>query len=212
MLAKTLFPLLSRAVGFYMHMSETREGVVHLRSSFDPEIVRGNDTTFDLALFRWGLQTAIQLSVDVPLVDPLLVSKWQETLSALTPFPTDAFGWMLNSGFSAGRLNSSAGASCDDHTYQGCFDAIWGHLFPFFPLQLQLPASDPVALHSFNVFARAAADFKGSGPSTPPPLSDSDSPQISSTCSSLSGKRALDGARLTPIFCFTLLQASVVRR
>lgn len=65
----------------------------------------GPDTNYDLALLRWGLQTLIWISKegsfarDGALAPAPLVQKWQETLSALAPYPQDHItGYHIASG------------------------------------------------------------------------------------------------------------------
>jgi hypothetical protein len=59
MLAR-LVPLLQRAVNFHMHMAIDNGTLIGLPVTFSPEYDKDNNTNYDLALFRWGLQTLLQ--------------------------------------------------------------------------------------------------------------------------------------------------------
>ncbi|MEN6344376.1 MAG: glycoside hydrolase family 95-like protein [Armatimonadia bacterium] len=91
-----LFPLLKRAVGYYLHLlQEGPDGYLHLPVSVSPEYPqKAADTNYDLSLLRWGLTTLIETSRRLKLDDPL-VPRWTEVLQRLTPYPTDANGLMI---------------------------------------------------------------------------------------------------------------------
>ena len=89
------FPLLQRAVNYYLHFLQPGDkGVLHLPRTYSPEYGAGTDCTYDLALLRWGLRTLIRTSDRLKLSDPAR-SKWQETLDKLTPYATDAMGYRI---------------------------------------------------------------------------------------------------------------------
>ena len=89
-----LCPVLGRALQFYQHFqfTNTTDGKVHLGVTFSPEYPGppGNDANYDVSLYHWGLQTAIQLAEEHPTAcgSPHLPA-WKETLEKLTEFPVD---------------------------------------------------------------------------------------------------------------------------
>ncbi|NUR27411.1 MAG: carbohydrate-binding protein [Catenulispora sp.] len=93
LLHNTLFPLLKRAINYYLHFLKTgADGKLHLPSTLSPEYptVPPQDTTYDLALIRWGCQALLDSGIDDPLR-----TRWQQVLSTLTPYPTDTNGYMI---------------------------------------------------------------------------------------------------------------------
>ncbi|WP_405768278.1 glycosyl hydrolase family 95 catalytic domain-containing protein [Streptomyces sp. NBC_01538] len=97
LLRDTVFPLLRRAVNYYLHFLQPGDDRrLHLPSTLSPEypVVPPQDTNYDLALIRWGctalLEAAERLGVDDPLAP-----RWQETLARLTPYPVDGNGFMI---------------------------------------------------------------------------------------------------------------------
>ncbi|MFI6318020.1 glycosyl hydrolase family 95 catalytic domain-containing protein [Nonomuraea sp. NPDC050556] len=97
LLRDVLFPLLRRAINYYLHfLASGSDGKLHLPSTLSPEypVVPPQDTTYDLALIRWGCQTLIDAAARLGIDDPLK-TKWQNTLSTLTPYPTDTNGYMI---------------------------------------------------------------------------------------------------------------------
>ena len=66
------------------------DGSVHLPPTFSPEYPGnpGPDANYDIALYRWGLQTAIGLCESYNLTSPHL-SAWRATLSNLTWYSVD---------------------------------------------------------------------------------------------------------------------------
>ncbi|WP_370026101.1 glycosyl hydrolase family 95 catalytic domain-containing protein [Planotetraspora sp. GP83] len=100
MLRDTLFPLLRRAINYYLHFLTTgSDGKLHLPSTFSPEypVTPSGDTNYDLALIRWGCQTLLDSAVRLGIADPL-ENKWRQVLSTLTPYPTDSNGFMIGAG------------------------------------------------------------------------------------------------------------------
>ncbi|MBO3748462.1 carbohydrate-binding protein [Streptosporangiaceae bacterium NEAU-GS5] len=97
LLRDTLFPILRRAINYYLHFLATGgDGKLHLPSTLSPEypVVPPQDTNYDLALIRWGCQTLLEASQRLGVVDPL-ESKWKQVLSTLVAYPTDANGFMI---------------------------------------------------------------------------------------------------------------------
>ncbi|MFE4060544.1 Tat pathway signal sequence domain protein [Streptomyces sp. NPDC059096] len=97
LLRDTLFPLLRRAVNYYLHfLAPGSDGKLHLPSTLSPEypVVPPQDTNYDLALIRWGCRTLLDASARLGVDDPLR-PRWQEVLARLTPYPTDRNGFMI---------------------------------------------------------------------------------------------------------------------
>lgn len=90
-----LFPLLKRAVNFYLTIMEKGgDGKWHLPCTYSPELWFAPDCNYDLASFRWGLETLVATDERLGLGDPGL-PRWKETLANLTPFPADTNGFMV---------------------------------------------------------------------------------------------------------------------
>ena len=89
-----LCPVLGRALQFYQHFQSLNQttDTVHLGVTFSPEYPgpHGNDANYDVSLYRWGLETAINLAEEHPDAcgSPHLPA-WHETLTKLTDFPVD---------------------------------------------------------------------------------------------------------------------------
>jgi hypothetical protein len=98
-LRDVLFPLLRRAVNYYLHfLTKGNDGKLHLPITFSPEYgVNAPDCTYDLALLRWGLRTLVD-SAKLLRVDDPLAKRWQEVLDTLAPYPVDANGYMIGAG------------------------------------------------------------------------------------------------------------------
>lgn len=96
MLRERLYPLLTRAMNFYLHLlTRGDDGKLHLPESWSPEYpTRSTDTNYDLALLRWGCETLLNSAARLKIDDPL-IPRWRDTLANLTPFPTDANGLMI---------------------------------------------------------------------------------------------------------------------
>ena len=86
-LRHTLYPVLRRAVNFYLaFLEEDSDGTLHLKPTFSPEYGIAEDCNFDLALLRWGCRTLIESARILGISDELL-SRWQEVLEKLTDYP-----------------------------------------------------------------------------------------------------------------------------
>ena len=106
LLRDRLYPLLTRAVNFYLHLlAREEDGKLHLPKAWSPEYPSlptplqdtAPDTNYDLALLRWGCQTLLQAARRLQIDDPLL-PRWKEVLADLTAFPVDASGLMVGRG------------------------------------------------------------------------------------------------------------------
>jgi alpha-L-fucosidase 2 len=126
MMRDRLYPILSRSVGYYLHLLKPGEdGRLHMPISTSPEYPKkAADTNYDLALLRWGLQTLLATNERFGLNDPL-AAKWRETLDKLVPYPVDEkTGYMV-------------GADVpfeESHRH-------YSHLFMFYPLHVVDPES-----------------------------------------------------------------------
>jgi alpha-L-fucosidase 2 len=97
LLKQTLFPLLRRAINFYLHfLTPGSDGKLHLPKTLSPEypITPPQDTNYDLALIRWGCQTLLDACARLKIDDPLETT-WQDVLDKLVPYPADANGFMI---------------------------------------------------------------------------------------------------------------------
>jgi alpha-L-fucosidase 2 len=97
LLRDTVFPLLKRAINYYLHfLKPGDDGRLHLPSTFSPEypVTPPQDTNYDLALIRWGCQTLLE-SADRLHIDDPLKPKWREVLNTLVDYPVDETGFMI---------------------------------------------------------------------------------------------------------------------
>ena len=84
-----VYPLLRRAINHYVaYTQKGDDGKYHLPKTHSPEYGSYPDTNYDLALFRWGLETVIASATQLRIGDPML-AKWKDILTNLTPFPAD---------------------------------------------------------------------------------------------------------------------------
>jgi alpha-L-fucosidase 2 len=89
-LSGTVFPLLRKAVNYYLHfLTKDSSGTYHLPSTFSPEYASTKDCNYDLALIHWGCATLLASAKRLGITDPL-ASKWQDVLTHLTKPPQDA--------------------------------------------------------------------------------------------------------------------------
>lgn len=97
LLRDTVFPLLRRAINYYLHfLTAGADGRLHLPSTLSPEypVTPPQDTNYDLALIRWGCQTLIESADRLGISDPLK-ARWREVLDTLVDYPADANGFMI---------------------------------------------------------------------------------------------------------------------
>lgn len=102
-------------------------GTLHLPVTASPEYPqRGPDTSFDLALLRWGAGELLTLASRLNISEPL-ASNYSDVVAHLAPLPTDSFGIMV-----ASNVSFSI-----PHRH-------WSHLFAIWPLRtLDWPTADP---------------------------------------------------------------------
>jgi len=93
-LMRSIYPVLVKAINYYLNIMEKEsDGKYHLPFTYSPEYPKGitRDANYDLSLMRWGCRTLLYINEQLKLKDPL-ISKWQDVLSNLTPFPKDEYG------------------------------------------------------------------------------------------------------------------------
>ncbi|MER6090886.1 glycosyl hydrolase family 95 catalytic domain-containing protein [Streptomyces bluensis] len=95
-LRDVLFPLLRRAINYYLHFLEPGpDGKLHLPATFSPEYGDDSrDCTYDLMLLTWGCRTLLE-SAELLGIDDELAPRWREVLAKRVPYPTDANGFMI---------------------------------------------------------------------------------------------------------------------
>ncbi|MGW2520889.1 glycosyl hydrolase family 95 catalytic domain-containing protein [Streptomyces sp. NPDC001617] len=95
-LADVLFPLLRKAINYYLHFLEPGpDGRLHLPATFSPEYGGDSrDCNYDLMLLTWGCRTLVE-SAELLGIDDPLAPRWREVLAKRVPYPTDANGFMI---------------------------------------------------------------------------------------------------------------------
>lgn len=87
LLRTTLFPLLRRAVSYYLHfLQEGTDGRLHLPETYSPEYATTRDCNYDLALLTWGCQALLDAAARLKIHDPL-APKWRDVLNRLVAPP-----------------------------------------------------------------------------------------------------------------------------
>lgn len=123
-LRRGLFPLLRRAVNFYLHSIERdSEGVLHLPATYSPETSTTRDCNYDLALLSWACGALLEASRLLAVRDPL-EPRWKDIVDHLVDFPTDENGY---------RIGADLTAQAHRH---------FSHLLMIYPLHLVSP-EDP---------------------------------------------------------------------
>jgi alpha-L-fucosidase 2 len=92
LLRHVLFPLLRRAVGYYLHfLQEGPDGRLHLPETYSPEYATAKDCNYDLALLTWGCRALLDAVARLKINDPLK-PKWRDILDHLVAPPQGADG------------------------------------------------------------------------------------------------------------------------
>ncbi|MDF7822784.1 hypothetical protein P4B35_02060 [Pontiellaceae bacterium B12227] len=104
--ARNLFPILKRNMNYYLQVMEMDEdGTIRLPLMISPEyndhkpkenkpgLLR--DTNYAHQLFRWGLQTLIELSHELDIDDPD-IDTWDKILDNLLPLPVGEYGLKIS--------------------------------------------------------------------------------------------------------------------
>ncbi|MFG1670085.1 glycoside hydrolase family 95-like protein [Streptomyces sp. Y7] len=96
LLRDVLFPLLRKAVAYYLHFLEPGpDGKLHLPATFSPEYGgTSRDCNYDLMLLTWGCRTLLE-SAALLGIDDASAPRWREVLAKRAPYPTDANGFMI---------------------------------------------------------------------------------------------------------------------
>lgn len=105
-IARNLFPMLKANMNYYFQVLEFDEdGTIHLPLMISPEYnlskAKGSrpgllrDTNYSHQLFRWGLQTLIDLNCELGLNDAD-VDKWHDALDHLIPLPVGEYGLKIS--------------------------------------------------------------------------------------------------------------------
>ena len=98
-ITENFFPLLKKSVNTYLHFAlEGEDGKIHLPHTRSPEYGAGEDCNFNLALFRWGCRTLIEIDKRYEINDPLL-PKWKDVVARLVEYPTNENGYMVAKDF-----------------------------------------------------------------------------------------------------------------
>jgi len=98
-----LFPVLKAAVNYLLHiMYERDDGRFHLPPMVSPEYGEDKDnkyedTTYALSLFRWALETLLELDTRFDRNEPERET-WEGALAKLQPLPVDENGYMIAPG------------------------------------------------------------------------------------------------------------------
>lgn len=121
-LREVLYPLLRKAIGFYLHfLTEGGDGRLHLPATYSPEYATTTDCNYDLALLTWGCRTLLDATDRLGVDDPLR-PRWRNVLDRLVEPPQGADGLWIGA---TRRLISS-------HRH-------YSHLLWFHPLHLLDP-------------------------------------------------------------------------
>ena len=119
-LRDAIYPLMRRTFNFYLRAIELGgDGRYHIPNAFSDEYGSAKDTSLNIALLRWGLQTLITASQRLKIADPLL-PKWKDVLEKLVDYPTDE---------KTGILVGANDPFSRPHRH-------YSHLFAIFPLYL----------------------------------------------------------------------------
>lgn len=118
-LRELVYPLLRRAVNFYLHfLTEDADGRLHLPETFSPEYALARDCNYDLALLTWGCRTLLDSADRLGIADELR-PRWRDVLERLVDPPQGPDGLWIGADV---RLTSS-------HRH-------YSHLLWFYPLYL----------------------------------------------------------------------------
>jgi alpha-L-fucosidase 2 len=121
-LRHVIYPLLRRAVNFYLHfLTESDDGRLHLPTTFSPEYALARDCNYDLALLWWGCRTLLD-STDRLGIEDELAPRWRDVLDRLVEPPQGPDGLWIG----ADRQLTSS------HRH-------YSHLLWFYPLNILEP-------------------------------------------------------------------------
>jgi alpha-L-fucosidase 2 len=144
-----LYPMLKRSIAYYGHLlKKDADGRLHLPVSLSPEYPKtAPDTSYDLSLLRWGLNTLLAINDRLGLNDSMAAT-WRDTLANLAPVPVDAqTGYMIGAGQ----------PFAESHRH-------YSHLFSIYPLHLvdpQSAADRPLIEKSLDHWKSMPAKWRG---------------------------------------------------
>jgi alpha-L-fucosidase 2 len=135
-----VYPLLRRAVNFYLHfLTEDADGRLHLPETFSPEYALARDCNYDLALLSWGCRTLLDSADRLGIADELR-PRWRDVLNRLVDPPQGPDGLWIGADV---PLTSS-------HRH-------YSHLLWFYPLYL----FDASTLEQRDLLERSLAHWVG---------------------------------------------------
>jgi alpha-L-fucosidase 2 len=148
MLRTKLFPIMKGAFNYLNHLLYTgTDGKLHMTGTASPEYTTNvEDCSYSLSLLRWLAKSIIEADTRLGLNDAVTVT-CKNTLSKLTPYPTNADGFMIGKNMPL--------ASSHRH---------WSHLFMIYPLYEYTyddPAQTAVINSSLNHFLGMSGAFSG---------------------------------------------------
>ncbi|MBR1812064.1 MAG: hypothetical protein IJ766_10545 [Clostridia bacterium] len=90
-LKNTLFPLLKRAVGYYLHfLLRDKDDTLHLPATLSPEYPEmGMDANYDLALLKWGLSALLE-TCDTLSLNESRYQEWRWVQAHLADYPVES--------------------------------------------------------------------------------------------------------------------------
>jgi len=119
LLKESILPILKASVQLYINLLEKRnDGQYHLPITFSPEYKPAKDCSFDLALFKWGLKTLVEVCNRLHINDPALPI-WKDIHANLAAFHTNETGIMIGEDVSL----------TESHRH-------FSHLLAFYPLNI----------------------------------------------------------------------------
>ncbi len=94
-LQELIYPLLKRAVNYYLHFVKKENGKWHLPPTDSPEYgEKCEDCNYDLALLKWGCITLLECVQILGITDEK-ESIWRDICENLTDYPMDETGYMI---------------------------------------------------------------------------------------------------------------------
>ncbi len=96
LMQSTLFPILKRAVSFYLHFLLLDDrGRLHIPATLSPEYPEtGMDANYDLALLKWGLGALIE-TCERQQMNETSYEEWKWVAENLADYPTDENGFRI---------------------------------------------------------------------------------------------------------------------
>ncbi|MEX2382276.1 MAG: hypothetical protein WD490_07835 [Opitutales bacterium] len=134
--ALRLLALMARAAAFHVARAKPGpDGRLHLPMGYSPESGAAPDSLYELMPMRWLLRTLVAAETELGWKHPDQ-GLWKKVLSELTPFPSDANGYMAGAGRPAPL----------EHRH-------WSHLIGIYPLR----DFDPADAEELEIVRRSVA-------------------------------------------------------